>query len=231
MSPQRLARLAGAIYFVQIFVGSFPLYVRSTLIVSDDTTATIANVLASETLFRFGMLSEVAVSLTWLSMAFTLFILLKPVRREVSMAFLILVIVGVATINTNVVHLSSALALIEGGVHASSFDSPELQSLGMVLFSVFNKGEVVWGLFAGLWLIPLGFVVLKSRYVPRVFGVLLMLASTGYVLPIIASYVIPEYASTIRPLIVVSGLTEISFGLWLLVKGVNTPESTQLSEG
>ena len=222
MNPDQLARLAGSIYLVQFFSGSFPLYVRSRLVAPGDAAATAANVLGSETLYRLSMLSEVVVSLTWLSIAFTLFILLKQVRRELASLFLILTIVGVAAINVNVVFLSGALALFEGGAYSASFEPGQLQALGLLLLSLFDKGWMVAGLFTGLWLLPLGYVVRQSAYLPKVFGVFLMLGCFGYVIPVVASYVAPE-VHWIRRLDIVSGVAEISFGLWLLLKGAATP--------
>lgn len=221
MRPNRLARLAGSVYLVQIFAGSFPFYVRAKLF-EPDGAATAANVVASETLYRLGMLSEVLVGLTWLSIAFILFVLLKPVRKELSRLFLILTIVGVAAMNMNVVFLGGALLLFKGALSSVTYELGDLQGLGMLLLSLFERGSMVYGLFTGLWLLPLGYVVLKSGYLPKVFGVLLMVGCFGYVVPVIASYVLPEYES-IQLLVLVSAVAEISFGLWLLFKGVKTP--------
>ena len=225
MRPNVLARLIGAITVLQIFIGSFPLYVRSQLIVGDNAEATVENVLGSELLFRLGMLSEVLVSLTWLSMAFVLYVLFRQVQKELALLFLLLVAVGVTAININAIHISSMLSLLQGTVAVPAFDASENASLGMVLFTLFRKGEIAWSLFAGLWLIPLGYVVYKSNYVPRLFGILLMVASLGYVLPSLFSHVFPDFATTIGQFIVFSGLVEVSFGLWLLIRGVNTPRT------
>ena len=222
MTSNQLAKLAGTIYFLQIFAGSFPLYVRSRLIVADNVDVTVENVLNAEMLFRFSMLSEVAVSLTWLSIAFILYLLFSKVHRESSILFLVLAVIGVAAINANVVHLASMFSLINGQIHAGAFSVDEQKSLSMVLFTLFKKGEVGWSLFAGLWLIPLGYAVLRSRYLPKSFGILLMLASFGYIIPSLISYISPTVASEAKRLIIFSGIVEISFGFWLLLKGVST---------
>lgn len=226
MSSQQLAKLAGLISFVQIFLGSFPLYVRSNLIDPAEIQSTITNVASGDMLFRLSMLSDVFVSLTWLSMAMVLFLLFQSVQREISICFLVLVVVGVAAIIANITYLSNMLALFDGSADLPAFDQSQRESLGMMLFGLFKRGEVAWSIYAGLWLIPLGCVVLKSGYVPKAFGLLLILASLGYVLPALVSYVSPTLAEQFRPLIVGSGLVEISFGLWLLIIGIKSPPNT-----
>ena len=221
MTSNQLARLAGAIYFVQMFAGSFPLYVRSRLITPDNVDQTVADVLQAESLFRFSMLSEVGVSLTWLGIAYVLYLLFSRVQRQSSILFLLLAAVGVAAINANVAHLSSSFALLAGQAHAGTFPIDQQQSLGMAVFTVFKSGELAWSLFAGLWLLPLGYAILHSNYLPRTFGVLLMLASLGYVLASLSSYISPTFSEGVRQLIIFSGLVEIAFGFWLLIKGVN----------
>lgn len=222
MTTNQLAKLVGTIYLLQILVGSFPLYVRSRLVDAGDAQETVENILNSEMLFRFSMLSEVAVSLTWLSIAFTLYLLFSKAHRESSMLFLSLAAIGVTAINTNVVHLSSMFSLINGQVYTGAFNLEDQRSLGVLLLTMFQRGESVWGLFAGLWLIPLGYAVLRSGYVPKPFGILLIIASFGYILPSLTSYISPNLAAEVKRLILFSGVVEIAFGLWLLFKGVNT---------
>lgn len=227
MTSNQLARLVGATYFVQFFAGSFPLYVRAQLVAPDDVSITVANILKNESLFRLSMMSDVVVSLTWLSIAFVLFLLLGKVQRSSSVLFLTLTAIGAAAINANVAHLSSTFSLLTGDSYAGVFDLDEQRSLGMVLFTMFKHGESGWSLFAGLWLLPLGYAVFRSNMLPRVFGVLLMLASIGYVVWSLSSHLSPAFAEGAKQLIVFSGLVEIAFGFWLLIKGVSIPPSTQ----
>jgi len=223
MDANQLARLTGAIYFVQMFAGSFPLYVRSRLVTADNVDQTVADILQAESLFRYSMLSEVAVSLTWLGIAYVLYLLLSRVQRESSILFLLLAAVGVAAINANVAHLSSSFLLLTGQAYAGTFPLDQQQSLGIAMFAVFKRGEISWSLFAGLWLLPLGYAILRSHFLPGVFGVLLMMASLGYVLASLSSYVSPTFSADARQLIIFSGLIEIAFGFWLLIRGVNDP--------
>ena len=215
----RWARIAGAVYLAQAFFASVSLYVRSSLINADDAEATIDAILASELLFRAGMLSEVAVSLTWLTIAFCLYTVHRRAQPAFSLLFLVLVVIGAALINANAIFLRSALELIEAQGAAAAFDAPAQQSLGLIFLAAFDIGESVWALFAGLWLIPLGWVVYATRSVPRVLGVLLIVASLGYLVPIVVGYVSPAQGDALRILVAPAGLIETALGLWLLFRG------------
>ena len=221
MRPSHLARFVGVVYLIQTFVGSFPLYVRSQLIVANDASKTAANILNAETLFRFGLLSEVAVSFTWFAIAYLLYSLFADRHRRLSLLFLVMVVVGISTLTANSIFLASTLDLLTGTASVSGFDAGQSYSLAMMLLAQFGRGEAAWGLWAGLWLIPLGVIVSKGVGVPKVFGPLLILASLGYALPVIASFILPGLKEPLRWLIVYSGLAELSWGIWLLVKGVD----------
>ena len=209
-----LPRLVGVLYLVLTFVGSFPLYVRSKLFVPDDPVGTVQNILESELLYRLGMLSELGVGLVWGSIAFCLFLLLRPLQAGVSALFLLMVAIGVATLHTNVAHLSTLIDLV---LHVGA----DTEQAVAILMSLFQRGERVWALWAGLWLIPLGIALGRTRLVPPVFTIGLPIGSLGYILPISLFYLAPDWSESIRWLVVPAGLIELSFGLWLLARGVD----------
>jgi hypothetical protein len=210
-----LPRTIGSLYCLLAFAGSFPLYVRSRLLAADDPDATIESILAAETLFRLGVVSKLAVGLIWGAIAFSLHSLLRPLRSDLATLFLVMVAIGVATQHANLIHLSSLLDAATGAIANATAHSARDAIM------LFHHGERVWAFWAGAWLIPLGVLLLRSKLIPKFFAIGLSLASLGYIAPITAYYLAPELGESLRPLIVPAGLMELSFGGWLLLKGVD----------
>ncbi len=96
----------------------------------------------------------------------------------------------------------------------------------MFLLTLFSRGWTVSGLFTGLWLLPLGYLVFTSGWFPKVLGALLMAGCLGYLVPVVTVFLLPSHQSWNLPAMSVSGIAEISFGLWLLVRGVPTKSAS-----
>lgn len=221
----RLARLAGAAYLVMFVTGSFPIWVRMGLVKAGDADSTVTNILESEMLFRLSIVSELIMAVTWLCVAFVLFRLFENLNKSVAFFFLLLVAVGVATICANLVFQVGALILARGEGALASFDQDHTRASAMLLLTLFSRGWTVSGLFTGLWLLPLGYLVFTSGWFPKVLGALLMAGCLGYLVPVVTVFLLPSYQSWNLPAMSVSGIAEISFGLWLLVRGVPTKSS------
>ena len=216
----RLARLAGALYLVLFVTGSFPIWVRTGLIKAGDTDSTITNILESEMLFRLSIVSELIMAVAWLCVAFVLFRLFESSNKSVASFFLLLVVVGVATICANVVFQVGALILARGEGALASLDQDHTRASAMFLLTLFSRGWTVSGLFTGLWLLPLGYLVFTSGWFPKALGALLMVGCFGYLVPVVTVLLLPSHQWWNLPAMSVSGIAEISFGFWLLVRGV-----------
>ena len=221
-SHERLARLAGAAYLVMFVTGSFPIWVRMGLVKAGDADSTVTNILESEMLFRLSIVSELIMAVTWLCVAFILFRLFEDLNKSVASFFLLLVAVGVATICANLVFQVGALILARGEGALASFDQDHTRASAMFFLTLFSRGWTVSGLFTGLWLLPLGYLVFTSGWFPKVLGALLMAGCLGYLVPVVTVFLLPSHQSWNLPAMSVSGIAEISFGLWLLVRGVPT---------
>ncbi len=221
-SHGRLARLAGAAYLVMFVTGSFPIWVRMGLVKAGDADSTVTNILKSEMLFRLSIVSELIMAVAWLCVAFVLFRLFEDLNKSVASFFLLLVAVGVATICANLVFQVGALILARGEGALANFDQDQTRASAMFLLTLFSRGWTVSGLFTGLWLLPLGYLVFTSGWFPKVLGALLMAGCLGYLVPVVTVFLLPSQQSWNLPAMSVSGIAEISFGLWLLVRGVPT---------
>ena len=217
-SPLVVARVAGFLYFLVIPLGIFgSLYVPSRLIVSGDAAATANHIMASESLFRLGIVSDLLASMVMLLVVLVLYQLLKPVSKTMALVMVIFLLPGVPLAMLNAVNQFAVLQLLSGADYLTVFNTEQLQAL--VYLFLHSRVGTIASIFWGLWLFPLGYLVFKSRFFPRILGVLLMIACFGYVINSFAIFL--GYSVNVG---LFAALGEVLFILWLLIKGVNVEQ-------
>jgi Domain of unknown function (DUF4386) len=215
-------RFAGVLYVVTSIFGFFAMgYVPGKLIVHGDTAATSSNISAHETLFRLGIASQLIGMAGFIFVAFALYELLKDVDRRQAASMVILIVVSIPVAFLNEVNSMATLTLVRGADFLSAFDKPQREALAMLFLNLHGRGLVFSELFWGLWLLPLGYLVYKSRFLPRFLGVWLVLAGVGWVILCLTGILLPEYADKLNTYLQPAILGEIAFMLWLVVKGAN----------
>jgi ethanolamine utilization microcompartment shell protein EutS len=217
-SPRASARLAGLLYLLP-FAPFALLYVPSVLVVPGDAAVTAHNIAASEALFRLGILAELINSVTFILIAVIMYELLAPVDRGMALLMLIfnLVAVPIAMLDElaqfavlEVLHPNAALSV--------AFSPDQLTALVPFFLDLHALGIGIAQIFWGLWLFPMGYLILRSGFLPRFIGVLLMIACVGYVLESLREFVVPSLNMNIA---LYTSWGELLLALWLLIKGVD----------
>src|SRR6266487_4084182 len=176
------ARIAGAVYVSMLFTGPFSLiYVPTKLIVRGNATATAANVLAHETLFRFGIVADLIGSVIFIYLAMALYRLFRGVNATVASQLVGLVLVSAAVGFVNVLNHIAALTLFRGADFLAVLEKAQRDVLGMFFIRLYGQGIVINELFWGLWLFPFALLVIESRFFPRILGWLLIVNGFAYV--------------------------------------------------
>ena len=218
-SPRFKARLAGVFYLLTVLSRMFvEIFVRNRLVVSDDAAATATNILAHEPLWRWGFAGDIISFASYIALTAVLYELFRPVNRSVSLvaAFFSLAASVVQAISS-LFHLAP-LVLLGGAPSLKAFTAKQLQALALVFLRLraaacHNIGLV----FFGVYLLLAGILILKSTFLPRILGVLMVLAGLGY-LPFMS----PPLVRSLPPYILIfPGVGQISLTLWLLAVGVN----------
>jgi Domain of unknown function (DUF4386) len=219
-STKKTARLAGVLYLVNGVTGFFGIiYVPSRLIVSGNAAATANNILASERLFRVGIVSELICAVEFVFLLWTLYRLLGGVNKTYASLMVILGLVFVPIMCVNVLNEIAALTLLRGADFLSVFDKRQLEAMAMLFLDLHRYGYVVGWIF-GLWLFPFGVLVFKSGFLPRILGVLLIAACFGYLADSLTPLLLPSYANIVgRFASIVLTLGEPAIILWLLIRG------------
>jgi hypothetical protein len=218
-STKKAARVAGLLYVLTSIPGVFSLlYIPSHFIVSGDAAATASKIAASEFVFRFGIVCEIAGFTGFIFVVRALHRLLSGVNKSHASLMVTLMLVSIPISLVNVLNEFAALALIRGTDFLSVFDKPQREALAMLFLHLHFQGFMVAQIFWGLWLIPFGILVFKSGFLPRILGVLLVIACFGYLAnSLVAFGVLPTNAASRA----VEQLTicELPIILWLLIRG------------
>lgn len=215
-SIQKNARRAGWLYLSLLVLGPFSLiYVPAKLIVSGDATATAAKILASERLFRAGIVTGLVGDAMFLLVALALYRLFVEVGKHAAVLMATFAIVAVPIGFLNRVNQIAALLLFKGNDFLSVIDRPQLDALGMFFLRLYSNGILVASLFWGLWLLPLGLLVWRSGFLPRILGWLLGIAGVGYVFACLGTLLFPEYRHAIDRVAMLTNFGELPIIVWL----------------
>ncbi len=225
-SIQRNARFAGFLYLLIAICGGFSFfYMRNTIIVPGDAAATVSNLMASEWLFRLGIVADAVVFLGEIVLIAILYALLKPVSKTLSLAAAYARLAMVVMQGMNLLNYFFVLLLVSGAGYLAVFEAEQLNALVLLFLNAYEYVALIWGTFFGLHTLLLGYLVYKSGFFPKVLGVLVLLASLGYLIDSFGNFVLPQYdelySSTVVLLAVVG---ELALTFWLLIKGVNVEQ-------
>jgi hypothetical protein len=229
---KKTARIAGLLYLVVAITGAFSiLYVPATLIVPGNAAATAERIASSEFLFRLAITSGLICQITFIFLVFALQRLLRDVDETYATAMVSLVIVAVPIAFLNMLNHLAVLILLSGADFLSAFNTTQLHALVMVFLRLHEHGIVIVQMFWGLWLFPFGVLVFRSRFLPRVLGVLLMIAAFAYLADSLTTLLMPRYGDVVSSVTgIPAGLGEFAIMLWLLIKGVKTTADSSVPQ-
>ena len=223
VSPRSRARIAGLLYLIVFATGGFAeLYVRSTLIVSDNASATAGNILAHEPLFRLGFAADLVGAACYIAVTLILYGLFKPVSRSISLLAAFFSLAGCAILAINLLNYLAPLYFLGNAHYLSALKTDQLQALAFVSLRLHALGYNIAMVFFGLYCLLIGILIVKSTFLPRLLGLLLAIAGLSDLIKSFAIFVSPAFADHLFPYILAPGaIGELSLCLWLLAVGVN----------
>lgn len=226
-SRKKTARLAGLLYFLCGIPAVFSLqYVHHALMNHSDAEATANNIQNSQMLLRLGIVAELLSTVFFMFLGLVLYQLLKEVSKKNALYMLALVLVSVPISFLNELNQIAALTLSSGAHFLSTFTKPQLDALIMLFLNAHMDGANLVQIFWGLWLFPFGILVYRSGFLPRIVGVLLIIACFAYVAGSLTTLLFPAYGNTGFMIAAsLGGLGEGVTGLWLLIKGAKEQQA------
>ncbi len=225
MRVQTYARIAGVLFLISIVAGGFgELYVPTVLIVSGDATATANNVIASDFLFRMGFASYLVEAVCDIALTLILYVLLRPVGRELALLTAFFRLVGTAIFAATELFYFAPAFILGGADYLKTFSPDQLNTLAYVSLRMYVYGGGLFFAFGGVGSILLGYLIFRSGYLPKILGALMALGGLGFVIRSFALALVPASASLGVILLLPTGLAMLSLTGWLLVRGVDVPK-------
>jgi hypothetical protein len=211
----RQPRLTGALLLLIPIPFAITDMLSSRLVVPADPTATTNQILASESLFRLGILATLLLMIVDAVLAVLVFYpLLRPVDPGLAILMIVLNLIAVPITMLNELTRLAVLDL-PGGASAHA------DQVGLFL-NLYDKGSLIAGLLWGLWLIPYAMLVFRSGFLPRFFSVLLVIECLGWVLHSLSGLLLSNPDPNLARLSELTTPVELILPLWLLIRGINT---------
>lgn len=186
------------------------------LIVPNDSALTTKNIIASERLFRVGILFFLIVSVLDIIVAWAIYVFLIPVNKNLSLLAAWFRIVYASILAVVTIYLINVLHLISKAEYLSTFIAEELQARIMLSVNMFRQGWEFGLIIFGVHLLLIGYLILKAGYMKRILGSLIILASLGYMIDGFGNLLSVKYNLTIS---MFTFIGEVILIFWLLIKG------------
>lgn len=230
-NPRTLARIAGILYLVIFITAGFSQgFVRESMIVPGDASATAGNILAAEGLFRLGFASDLIAFMSDLVVSVLLYVLLKPAGKTLALIMVALRLIAhpaIASLNL-LGHYNALLLLggVGGGGYLDVFSPEQVNALVLFVLNSQRIGYMIAGSFFGLSLAFLGWLLLRSDRFPGWLGILLAVAAGGYLIESFGTFLAPQNQSIYSMIVTVTAVVgEFALTGWLLIKGIKAQPS------
>lgn len=229
----KTARMAGLLYFIYFAVEiSADLLARSPLIALEDAVATVSNIAAHEGLFRIGVVGDMLAGAVFFLAAWALYALLKPVNKNIALLFLLLNLGGVAVRFAIDINYFAVLQILIGADTLKVFSADQLHAMAMTFLHLQKYGYWASQIFFGAWLLPLGYLVFKSGFLPRILGIVLMVHFITWTTTALLYFLsVPAHTALTYISFPLGFIAEFGLTLWLLIGGVKYQEPISTDEG
>lgn len=218
-SVQKTARTAGVLYFLLIPLGVLGmLYVPNTLYVDGDTEATVRNIVANTGLFRVGIVSALVTQVVQIAVVLVLYRVLEPAGRRAAQLMVVFILCGVPIAMLNELNQFAILHLVGDTTNTA---------LIALFLALRHAGLFIAQIFWGLWLLPMGYLVFRSGYLPKVIGVFLVVAGVGYLADSFVFFFALDVGVTFSEF---TFLGEAMITFWLVIRGVHVAAYQRMTE-
>jgi Domain of unknown function (DUF4386) len=222
-SPRQLARIAGALYLINIVGGAFAItIVPALIVVQGEAVATAHNVQSHELLYRVGLAAHVLVTVTNIPLAVIFYDLFKAVNRRIALLDAFFILVATAIEAASLVNQFATLALLSGGPYSSALSAAQRQALAYLPGDLSHVDYALHTVFFGFDILCMAYLVVRSGFLPRAVGALLALDGLAYLVYSFTDILTPGFAANLVPWIQLPALLgEGSLCLWLLIVGLD----------
>jgi hypothetical protein len=226
--PRLYARIAGGLYLIVILGGTFAeILVRARLVAHGDAAATAHNIQVHELLYRLGFVVEVFYCACNVPLILVLYNLFKVVNKNVALMMVLFAFVADAIESVSLLAHFAPLTLLGEQHYLSAFTADQLNAAAYFSVQLFEQGFAISLVFFGFDCLTMAYLIVHSKFLPRIIGVLLAIEALGYLINSFSLFLAPALQARIFPYFSATALAEVALCLWLLVMGVNVQQWTE----
>jgi hypothetical protein len=218
VSTSKIARTAGLLYLLYV-ISSFVANLFGNFVFVE-APVTVRHIMTHAIQFRIGFVINLFSVVLFLLAAWALYVLLKPVNKDFALLFLLFNSTGFAVWLFSSLCLFGSLVILDGSETVKVFQPDQLQALAVFFVSLYKNGVFIAQVPYGVWLFPLGYLVLKSGFLPKILGILLIADGICQFIYVCQRLILPDLAIIAYPCLVISFIAEVSLALWLSIKAV-----------
>lgn len=227
-SISKTARLSGFLYLFIAVCGGFAFFAGyESLVVLGDATATANNIIESESIFRLGFAGDALTFLTEIVLTILLYHMFKPVNKTLSQIAAVSRLAMTAMIGMNLLNKLIVLHLLTSADFLTVFATEQLHAIANLFLTAYGFGSLIWGVFFGLHLLIIGYLIFNSSYFPKLLGILFAFASFGYLIDSFGNFLLPQFEAVYTVIVLATVPAELAFAFWLLIKGINVEQWKQ----
>jgi Domain of unknown function (DUF4386) len=218
---QRAARVAGFLYVFTMATAVFAqVYVRGRLIVAGDAVKTASNIIASERLFRLGIVSDLITGVGVVVLIWGLYVSLEPINRRLALLAAFLRLMECAIYSCVLFSGFLALRLLSDASYLKPFEAPQLQALARAVVGIQAWGFAIAFVFLGFGSTVFAYLWVRSRYIPRAWAVFGIVSSLLLSLGGLLIMIFPALGAVGLTYMLPLGVYEVGLGFWLFFKGL-----------
>ncbi len=216
-SLRTAALTAGFGLFVMVMAAPFAeLFAYPKLVIAGNATETIKNITANKPLFLAVIFSHLVTFICDVIVAWALYVLLKPANEYLSLLTALFRLVYTLIALVALLNLVTVFRLLNTSDYPTVFQPDQLSAQVMYLLKSFKSNWYFGLIFFAIHLVLLGYLVLRSNYIPGILGVLLIITGVGYLLTTLRPYLFPDINIDFAKY---TFYGELIFMLWLLIRG------------
>jgi hypothetical protein len=218
---KKTARIAGILFLMMVVFGlAAEIFFRQKIFSSSDITMTANNILSNNFLYRAGILSDMLMSLSYLFTALVLYKLLSSVNKSMAATMVVFATAGSVLLLFNILIEIAPLYILSSNDYMSAFDISQKQSLAMLFYNLYQHGYMIGQIFFSLWVFPLGILIYKSGFIPKILGILFIVETIFGLMSVIVHFLLPN--ATLESIMMIPMMiAEFSFMFYLLIRGIN----------
>lgn len=217
---KRDARLAGWLYFLFGVSGPFCLMYVPNKIMTGDAVSTAANIVAHEMLLRTSVVVWLLGMALWIVLAVALYRLFNGVSRTLALLLVVFVAVSAGIGMLNELNNLAAIVVLRGNEFVGSLTQPQREAAATLFLRLHGEGNAINEMLWGLWLLPFGLLIVRSRFIPRLLGIWLLLDGVAWMVVSTIALVAPGYNDLAFKAGQPAFFAELAVMLWLITIGV-----------